>query len=43
MSAAWILWASVALAATMLLALTAALILRRREHSRSRPVYLRHR
>jgi heme exporter protein D len=41
MSAAWIPW--LALAATMLLALTAAKVLRRRKQILSRPVYLRQR
>jgi hypothetical protein len=41
MSAAWIPW--LALATTLLLALTAAKVLRRREQIRSRPVYLRQR
>lgn len=43
MSAAWIPW--LALAATMLLALTAARVLRNRSRARSssRPIYLRQR
>jgi len=41
MSAAWLPW--LALAATMLLALTAARMLRPRERSRSRPAYLQQR
>jgi hypothetical protein len=41
MSAAWLPW--LALAATMLLALTAAKVLRRRERKRSCPVYVRQR
>ena len=38
MSMPWLPW--LALVATMLLALTAAKVLRRRNRSRSRPVYL---
>ena len=41
MSAAWIPW--LALAATMLLALAAARVLRKRERSHSRPIYSRQR
>ena len=41
MSMTWLPW--LALLATMLLALTAAKVLRRRERGRSRPVYVRQR
>ena len=41
MSAAWIPW--LALAATMLLALTASRVLRSRARNRNRPIYLRQR
>lgn len=43
MSGEWIPWAGVALAATVLLALTAATLVRSRARRSSRPVYLRHR
>ena len=43
MSGEWIPWAGAALAATMLLALTAAIKLRSRARRSSRPVYLRYR